>query len=109
MAVFPFGVSCPQPDTAVLGRALFLMTPGAFPPVLARFQVTVSVDMESTAVSVMAGAPAPSVVVAGGLLKVTLMALIVRLSTPDLLESDCEAAVMVAVQSAFRVAADGGV
>ena len=85
------------------------MTPEMFPLVLARFHVTVSVDKESTAVSMMVGAPAPSVVVAGGLLNVTLIALIVRLSVLDLLESDCEAAVMVAVQSAFRLAADGGV
>lgn len=92
-----------------MGRAALRVIPDTTPLLLTRFQVTVSVAIESTAVNVMVGAPAPSVVFEGGLLKVTVMALMVRLSEADLLASDTEAAAMVAVQFAFVVAADGGV
>jgi hypothetical protein len=54
-------------------------------------------------------APAVSVVFVGGLTSVTAMAFTVTVTVPDLEELETEVAVIVAVQSAFRVAAGCGV
>jgi hypothetical protein len=57
----------------------------------------------------MALAPAVSVVFVGGLTNETVIAFTVKLSVFDCEVLEMEVAVIAAVQSAFRLAADGGV
>jgi hypothetical protein len=82
-------------------------------PVAVRFQTTVSpapvASLFRAAFSVTDDAPSPSVVTAGGFVRLTAIALIIRATDPVLEESLADVAAIVAVQSALRVAADGNV
>lgn len=110
----PFGASVPQFDEITLFARPALLMPGARPPLEVSDQTTVSpapvASLFSVPVRVTAGAPEPNVTVLPVLEATeTLIALIVNVTAPVFVLSLADMAVIVAVQSALSVAADGGV